>query len=189
LKTTLLLAMMAIGVAPLPAFAQFRLSGGAAQPTRPADGPRAGEGPRRPSPTVAPFRSTLHVRPAPAPHRLFPVRLPWFGLVFFDSDWWAPNGAGDTLSSSFAPPANDDRPAGGLQLDVEPRRASVYVDGRLTGIVESFSGYYRHLDLAAGWHTIELLATDYEPLLVEVMVSPGRTTTYRGSLSRARDRD
>jgi len=89
-----------------------------------------------------------------------------------------------------APPSADDgRPRGGLQLDVDPRRALVYVDGWFVGIVDSFSGYYHHLDLAAGRHQIELVASDYEPLVVEVVVSPGRTTTYRGSLNRARDGD
>jgi len=29
------------------------------------------------------------------------------------------------------------------------------------------------------------LEADYEPLIVEVMVLPGRTTTYRGTLTRA----
>jgi len=89
-----------------------------------------------------------------------------------------------------APPSADDgRPRGGLQLDVDPRRALVYVDGWFVGIVDSFSGYYHHLDLAAGRHQIELVASDYEPLVVEVVVSPSRTTTYRGSLNRARDGD
>jgi len=73
---------------------------------------------------------------------------------------------------------------GGLQLDVEPRRARVYVDGWFVGVVDEFSGYYHHLDLAAGPHRIELIASDYDPLLVEVAVSPGGTTTYRGSLNR-----
>jgi hypothetical protein len=110
--------------------------------------------------------------------------LPWFGLVAFDSFWWAPGEAGEPLSPPAPPGANDERPLGGLQIDVEPRRALVYVDGWQAGIVESFSGYYRHLDLAAGPHIIELLADGYQPLSAEVLVTPGRTTTYRGSLSR-----
>jgi len=72
---------------------------------------------------------------------------------------------------------------GGLQLDVEPRRARVYVDGWLVGVVDEFSGYYHHLDLPGGPHRIELVASDYDLLLVEVVVSPNRTTTYRGSLN------
>ena len=120
---------------------------------------------------------------------MFPVRLPWFGLVVFDSYWLGPGSVGATSFPPAASTAEEGRPTGGLQLDVDPRRALVYVDGRPVGVVESFSGYYRHLDLAAGAHQIELVAVDYEPLVIEVVVSPGRTTTYRGSLNRARDRD
>jgi hypothetical protein len=54
----------------------------------------------------------------------------------------------------------------------------------VVGVVDAFSGYYHHLDLAAGPHRIDLVASDYDPLLVAVVVSPGRTTTYRGWLNR-----
>jgi hypothetical protein len=120
-------------------------------------------------------------------HRMYPVRLPWFGLVAFDYAWWGQDGFAETLpppESPGAPGEDNRRPTGGLQIDVEPRRALVYVDGRPVGIVEAFSGYYRHLDLVAGPHIIELLADGYEPLSAEVLVTPGRTTTYRGTLNR-----
>jgi len=187
LKISVLLAMLAMSNA-LPALAQSRVSSGTHQP-RSTVGPRPGEGPARPAPAAPPFRSSLIFTPPPAPHRTFPVRLPWFGLVLFDS-YWAPTAFGQTTPLPMMPPAVDDeRPKGGLQLDVDPRRALVYVDGRLAGVVESFSGYYQHLDLPGGLHQIELLASGYDPLVIEVVVSPGRTTTYRGSLSRARDHD
>ena len=107
----------------------------------------------------------------------------------FDSFWWAPGEAGEPFPLPppvplGAPGADIQRPLGGLQIDVEPRRALVYVDGWHVGIVEKFSGYYQHLDLAAGPHILELLADGYEPLSAEVLVTPGRTTTYRGALSR-----
>jgi hypothetical protein len=85
-------------------------------------------------------------------------------------------------------PPPEGGPTGGLQLDVDPRRAQVYVDGAYVGLVEAFSGYFQHLDIVAGPHFIEILAPDYEPLIIEVTVSPGRTTTYRGALTRAQGR-
>jgi len=115
--------------------------------------------------------------------RMWPVRVPWFGLVYVDSIWWSQSGLGENLPSPVVR-GDDRRPVGGLQLDVEPRKALVYVDGWYMGVVDSFSGYFHHLDLAAGPHVIELLAADYEPLSVEILVIPGRTTTYRGSLNR-----
>ena len=191
LSVTVAIAALAVS-AERPAFAQFGWSGGAQPPQRSGPPPRGG--PSRPSPppsptlpappVVPPFRSTLIYRPPAREHRLFPVRLPWFGLVAFDSVWWDQRGFGETWPSPVAPGEDDGRPMGGLQLDVEPRRALVYVDGRYVGIVGAFSGYYQHLELAAGSHLIELLAQDYEPLSAEVVVTPGRTTTFRGSLSR-----
>jgi hypothetical protein len=72
---------------------------------------------------------------------------------------------------------------GGLQLDVEPRRAEVYVDGEYAGAVDDFSGYYRHLELPAGAHTIAVIADGYEPLIMTALVTPGKTTSYRGTLT------
>ena len=79
----------------------------------------------------------------------------------------------------------EDAPEGGLQLDVEPRRGQVYVDGRHVGVVDQFSGYYHHLDLPAGRHQIDIVEPAYLPLTIEVVVTPGHTTTYRGTLIRA----
>jgi hypothetical protein len=110
------------------------------------------------------------------------MRSPWFGLVIFAPYLWDP----DIPDDAFPPaplPSADLRLTGGLQLDVEPRRALVYVDGWFVGIVDDFSGYYRHLDLAAGPHRIDFLASDCDPLSIDVVVSPGRTITYRGQLN------
>jgi hypothetical protein len=61
----------------------------------------------------------------------------------------------------------------------------VYVDGYYAGLVDNFSGYYRHLELPAGLHRIDILLPGYEPQMTEVVVSPGRTITHRGTLSWA----
>ena len=117
------------------------------------------------------------------------VRPLWFGLVTFDRAWlWTPTVVGGAFDDPRISTL-DQGLSGGLQLDIEPRRALVYVDGWYVGVVDQFSGYYHHLDVAAGLHTIEILATDYEPLAFDIAVSPGRTTTYRGSLQRAERRD
>jgi hypothetical protein len=116
-----------------------------------------------------------------------PVRALRFGLITFDRSWLWTSGAADDIAAPVLSPV-DQAPIGGLQVDVEPRRALVYVDGWYVGLVDEFSGYYRHLDIDAGWHTLEILAPDYEPLIVDVTVAPHRTTTFRGSLNRAPDR-
>lgn len=81
-------------------------------------------------------------------------------------------------------PIGEGAPTGGLQIDVQPWSADVYVDGTRAGRVEQFRGYYQHLDLAAGPHTIAIVADGYEPMIFGVMVLPGRTITYRATLQR-----
>jgi hypothetical protein len=85
------------------------------------------------------------------------------------------------------PPA-EGGPTGGLQMDVDPRGAQVYVDGEYAGVVSDFSGYYHHLEAVAGSHVIEFLAPGYEPLIAELTVSPAHTTTYRAAMTRAEGR-
>lgn len=106
-----------------------------------------------------------------------------FGLVVFDPDWWS-DVSGEVPAPPMAIAPSGSLLMGGVQLDVEPRRALVYVDGALAGRVDQFSGYYQHLDATAGWHFIDLVAPDYEPLTISVRVTPGQTMTYRGSLNR-----
>jgi len=89
----------------------------------------------------------------------------------------------DTESADGLGPV--DATPGGLQLDVEPRRADVYVDGLRAGTVADFSGYYQHLEVSSGLHRIVILADGYDPLLLDIVVPPRVTTTYRGSLMRA----
>jgi hypothetical protein len=182
---SVLLAALAMTSAPVRAIGQTRGSVGSLPP-----GPTAARpphpGPSPPSTVAAPtHRPTIIWSPTSVPvHRVFPVRSSWFRLVLFDPCWGAPSSFDQGFRSPAALPPTDSQPTGGLQLDVEPRRALVYVDGSFVGVVDEFSGYYHHLDLPAGPHRIDLVASDYDPLLVEVMVSPGRTTTHRGWLNR-----
>ena len=144
----------------------------------------------RPSPSTArpPVAGMFTTREA-TPRASRGMRPLWFGLVTFDRTWlWTPTLVGGAFDDPRVPTLEQGL-SGGLQLDIEPRRALVYVDGWYVGVVDQFSGYYRHLDLAAGSHTIEILATDYEPLAFDIAIAPGRTTTYRGSLQRAERRN
>jgi hypothetical protein len=174
------LVALALGCASQPVIAQARGSV-ESRPHGPTAPPRPG--PSRPVPAspASPFPSAA---PELGP-RIFPIRLFGLGWAFYDPYWlWAASGLDESVPSLTAPGPLSERATGGLQLDVEPRRALVYVDGRFVGAVDAFSGYYHHLDLPAGVHRVELLAPGYDPLLVDVAVSPDRTTTYQGALNR-----
>jgi len=134
---------------------------------------------RRPPVSPAPFQSRLVFRPSSTvtPEDQFPVF--WFGYWNFYPFWTLEF----TPSVAAAPLAwQEGVPTGGLQLDVEPRRAQVYVDGLYVGVVGSFSGYYHNLELTAGPHQIDLLLDRFPPQTINLVVTPGRTTTYRGTL-------
>ena len=134
-------------------------------------------GPLRPIGIVAPFRGTRV-------HRPMRFRSSLLGIVVFDPYWWWYPEVNDEFVRPLVPPAGPSL-SGGIQLDVEPRRALVYVDGVLAGTVDQFKGYYQHLETSAGFHVIDFLAPDYEPLTVGVTVVPNKTTTYRAFLNRA----
>jgi len=84
-----------------------------------------------------------------------------------------------------APAALEDGPTGGVQLEVTPWRASVFVDGAYAGKIDDFKGYYQHLDVVAGPHRIIIVEPGYEALVLDVVAVPGRTTTLRGTLTAA----
>jgi hypothetical protein len=90
-----------------------------------------------------------------------------------------------TAAAGYEPPPLEGAPAGGVQLDIDPRRAQVYVDGTYVGVVEEFSGYFHHLELPSGPHDIAVVAPGYEALNLHVSVTPGATLTQRATLARA----
>jgi len=111
-----------------------------------------------------------------------PIRSSILGLLYYSPYWWF-----DPVGFEIVPPPMQPPGAtltGGLQLDVEPRRALVYVDGLLAGTVDDFKGYFQHLETTAGFHVISFVTPDHDPLTIGVMVVPSKTITYRGSLNR-----
>ena len=127
----------------------------------------------------AQWRGALSSRPAapattsrpPAPLPIFLPVWPQWGVVLLPE------------TTTVSPPhIVEGGPTGGVQLDVLPWRAQVFVDGVLAGLVEEFRGYYQHLELPAGAHRIAIVATGYEPHVIDVVVVPGKTLTYRATL-------
>ena len=73
---------------------------------------------------------------------------------------------------------------GKLRLKIKPREAEVYVDGYFVGIIDDFDGVFQRLHIETGSHRIEVRAPGYEPLVIDVRISPEHTTTYQGELKR-----
>ncbi len=74
-------------------------------------------------------------------------------------------------------------PHGTLRLDVptDPH-AQVYVDGLFAGTLSELPA---DVELTEGAHRIELRAAGYQALTVNVMITAGRSITYRGALAAA----
>ena len=116
-----------------------------------------------------------------------PIGLGWASFGYIPA-WSQMDALPSTTGGGVMVSPSEGLPTGAVQLDVDPRSALVYIDGAYAGVVSDFSGYYQHLDLVAGPHLVAIVAPNYEPLILQVMVSPGRTFTYRGTLVRANGR-
>jgi hypothetical protein len=121
--------------------------------------------------TFRPAAPTVATRPgAVRPVQLLPVWWHW-GVVTLPE-----------TATLVTPRLAEGAPVGGVQLDVLPWSAQVYVDGTLAGRVEEFRGYYRHLTLPAGPHVLSIVHAGSAPLVFDLVIVPGRTITYRGTL-------
>lgn len=110
----------------------------------------------------------------------FPYYGPWGLYFYYDPYAWGdyyPGPYGDQSYSSY------NGEYGSLKLKVKPRTAQVYLDGYLVGIVDDFDGIFQSLKARTGGHRLEIRQEGYRPLVVEVMVQPDATTTFRGTLA------
>jgi hypothetical protein len=79
-------------------------------------------------------------------------------------------------------PPTDEK--GVLHFRVKPRKAQVYVDGTLVGNTTEFEGVFHRLKLDPGVHRVELRASGFVPIVVNVRIQPGESITYRGELEK-----
>jgi hypothetical protein len=109
-----------------------------------------------------------------------------FGYFYYDPFWgtYRPGYGYGVASTRYTSKGDRDYDIGSLRLKVAPSHAEVYVDGLYRGVVDDFDGVFQRLKLEAGAHRLEIRAPGYEPLVFDVLVTRGETTTYRGSLKR-----
>jgi hypothetical protein len=109
------------------------------------------------------------------PYRPYVYR-PHFGLGIY-------YGSGGSYPYGYTPRGYYDplpgRIYGGLRITGASRDARVFADGYYVGIVDDFDGIFQHVNLEAGPHHIEIEEPGYEAVGFDVVVQPGRTTTFR----------
>jgi hypothetical protein len=99
---------------------------------------------------------------------------------YFSGDFFWSNHGWQARSYYYGSNWNDD--LGKLRLDIDQRDAEVYIDGYYAGVIDDFDGRLQGLRLEPGNYQVEVAQPGYEPLQFDVHITPGRTTTYRGSL-------
>lgn len=76
------------------------------------------------------------------------------------------------------------RSEGMVRVIVEPRAASVYVDGSYVGNADDFDGRFQSLHLAPGRHEIVLSLGGYRSAHFEIEASPGHTIKLHHQMAR-----
>lgn len=111
------------------------------------------------------------------------------GYLYYDPFWYGGYGGGYpgySYGGSYSSGGYSQtyRDTGNLRLKIKPREAQVFVDGYFVGVVDSFDGSFQRLSLDGGSHKVEVKADGYEPLQLDVLITPGETVTYKGDMKR-----
>ena len=110
--------------------------------------------------------------------------VPYYGYRYYDpyfvgNCYWSNH---NWQSRSYYGGSNWDYGLGKLRLDIDQRDAEVYIDGYYAGVIDDFDGILQGLRLEPGNYQVQVALPGFEPLEFDVQITPGRTTTYRGSL-------
>jgi hypothetical protein len=109
------------------------------------------------------------------PYWSWSIRWGWWGGWWgwpYDL-WWYPGVYGPAPSVyRYAEPASPDQPAR-VETAIQPRRATVRVNGEEVGEARDFSGTWDALFLTPGDQTLEFTAPGYKILRIALRVEPG----------------
>jgi PEGA domain len=75
---------------------------------------------------------------------------------------------------------------GSARLQITPRNAQVYVDGRFVGLVDDFDGSFQRLHLEPGEHELQVYLEGHRTLTQNVLFTRGTTVNLRGALEPLR---
>ena len=76
--------------------------------------------------------------------------------------------------------------SGSARLQISPREAQVYVDGRFVGLVDDFDGSFQQLRVEAGQHQLQVYLDGYRAYTENVLFRPGTTVKLQGKLEPLR---
>ena len=73
-------------------------------------------------------------------------------------------------------------PIGAIDLNVKPKKAQVFVDGRYVGLIKNFDGFPNYLWLQRGSYELTFYLPGYENLVRRIDVIPGEVITFQDRL-------
>lgn len=106
------------------------------------------------------------------------VRAFWGGPFFYDP-WFY--GMGQYYPPYPYYPYYGAR-AASIRIEIEPKNADVYLDGRLVGTVDQFDGYFSRLDVRPGAHRLTVYLKGYRSFTREVSLRAGASIRVKGRL-------
>jgi len=92
---------------------------------------------------------------------------PWWYYGWYGSGWYGGSYYNDGYGTYYE--------VGGLKLQVKPKTAEVFVDGRYAGIVDDFDGFFDELSVPPGGHTLVLWLQGYRSVTQQVYIQRGST--------------
>jgi hypothetical protein len=75
-------------------------------------------------------------------------------------------------------------PGASLRLDVKPKEAEVYVDGYYAGIVDDFSGTFKHLNVPPGEHDLTLYFDGYRTVTQHLRLTSDKTLKVKYTMEK-----
>jgi hypothetical protein len=107
----------------------------------------------------------------------------WYGPGWYGAGWYGWNGWGPYgYYGQYGPYRYRYDTSSSARIEVKPREAEVYVDGRLVGTVDDFDGWLQRLHLPAGEHDVEIYMAGHKTMRERVLFRPGATVKINGVL-------
>ena len=113
-----------------------------------------------------------------------PYYYPYY--PYYSYNLYPPYGSTGSTSPSYGSVGSsvDETNMGGLSFEITPSTAEVYVDSVRVGTVGEFTATTQPLGLSAGHHHIEIRASGYRTMNLDVDIIAGQVIPYQGSLER-----
>ena len=110
-----------------------------------------------------------------------PYPAPYYAGFYYP---WAPYYQVGPYPYPYPYPMHYVDPGASLRLDVKPKNAEVYVDGFYAGIVDDFSGTFKHLNVPAGEHDLTLYLEGYRTAKQHLRLTSDKTLKVKYTMEK-----